>query len=87
MVWPLPETALGVLRNCLVGALTYTRCTPRDTIILLVRILLVRSQGFPPRTNDLTPPPAMATAENKSQLRVENKTVSRGGDIGVINDS
>ena len=34
-MWPLPETAMGVLCNCLVGALPYAI---RDTIIPLVRI-------------------------------------------------
>ena len=45
LVWPLPETAMGLLCNCLVGALPYTWYTLRDTIIPLVR-----REGFP-RTN------------------------------------
>ena len=60
--WSLPETAVGILCNCPVGALPYTRHTLRDTIIPLVR-----SQGSPPRTNDTTRPPAMVTAKNKTK--------------------
>ena len=39
LVWPLPETAMGLLCNRLVGALRYNgiHCLVRDTIILLVR--------------------------------------------------
>ena len=36
LVWLLPETAMGLLCNCLVGALPYTWYTLRDTIISLV---------------------------------------------------
>ena len=42
LVWPLPETAMGLLRNCHVGPLTYTWYTLRDTTIPLVR-----TTGFP----------------------------------------
>ena len=63
-VWPLPETAMGLLCNCLMGALPQTL---RDPIIPLVR-----SKGSPPRTNDLTRPPVAATAKK----RRNNKTAS-----------
>ena len=42
-VWPLPETAMGSLRNGLIGALPGTL---RDPIIPLVRCV-----GSPPHTN------------------------------------
>ena len=41
-LWPLPETAMGLPCNCLMGALPQTL---RDPIIPLVR-----SKGSPPRT-------------------------------------
>ena len=38
LVWPLPETAMGIICNCHMGALQYTsRHTLRDTIIPLSR--------------------------------------------------
>ena len=60
LAWPFPETAMGILCNCLNGALPYTWYTLRDTITSLVRSL-----GSPPLTNHLTRQPAMATAKNK----------------------
>ena len=53
-VWPLPETAMGLMCNCLVGAVPYTLHDPI--------IPSARSQGFPPRTNDLTRPLVAAIA-------------------------
>ena len=44
-VWPIPETAMGVLHNCIVGA---SPQTIRDAIIAFVR-----SKCSPPHTNDL----------------------------------
>ena len=54
-IWSLPETAIGLLCNCLMSALSHTLHDPI--------ILLVRSKGSPPRTNDLTRPPVAATAK------------------------
>ena len=51
LVWALPETALDLLCNCLVGASPYTRYTLRDTIIPFVR-----REGSPRTKNDLTRP-------------------------------
>ena len=45
---PLPETAMGVIRNCLGGALLYIDPTVGDTILRFLR-----GKGSPPRTNDL----------------------------------
>ena len=50
-VWRLAETTMGLLRNCLVGALPET---VRDKVIPLEQ-----SKGFPPRTNDLTRSPVV----------------------------
>ena len=63
MVWPLPETAMGILCTCLVGALQYTsKYKLRNTTIPLAG-----TQGSPPRTNDPTRPPAMATAKTNKK--------------------
>ena len=56
-LWPLLETEMGFLCNCLMGVLTL-----RDPIIPLVR-----SKGSPPRTDDLTQPPVAATAKKKKK--------------------
>ena len=61
-VWPLPETAMGLVCNCLMGALPQTL---RDPIIPLVR-----SKGSPPRTYDPTRPPVAATAKKQKQKTV-----------------
>ena len=61
LVWPLPETAKGILQYVTVSWMPYqVNTTVRDAIAPLVR-----SSGCPPRTKDLTRPPAMATAKNK----------------------
>ena len=65
LVWPLPETVMEILCNCLVGALRYIRYTLRDTIIPVVR-----SEGsLGALTTDVTRPPAMATAKKKRKKR------------------
>ena len=33
LMWPLPQTAMGLLCDCFVGALPYTHYQVRDTII------------------------------------------------------
>ena len=53
---------MGLLCNCLVGAL---QVTLRDTVIPLVR-----NEGSPPRTNDLTRPPVATTAGKKDTKTV-----------------
>ena len=72
LVWPLPETAMGILCNCLVGDLPHTRYTLRDTTIPFVR-----KSGSPPRTNDLTRPPSVVTAENKNIRSSTQVTAAR----------
>ena len=61
-VRPLPETAMSILCNCLVGALPSTL---RDPIIPLVR-----SKGSPPRTNGLSRPPVAATAKKEKKKNI-----------------
>ena len=61
-VWPLAETATGVLYNCILGALPEAR---RDTILPLVR-----SEGSPPRTNDIPRSPAVT-----DRRKTENSTL------------
>ena len=60
-VWLLPETAIEVLCNRLVGALPNTLLV-RDTIIPLVR-----GKGSPPRTNDLTRLPAVTDRQQRKE--------------------
>ena len=67
-VWPLPETAMGLLCNCLEGALPHTpEYTLRDTIVPLGR-----SYCSPPRKIYLTRPPAMPSWRPS---RTKTKTV------------
>ena len=57
-VWPLPETAMGLPCNYLMGALRRTRRHPI--------IPLVRSKGSPPRTNGVAlARPQVAAAAKK----------------------
>ena len=39
LVWPLPETATGVLSNCLVGALPYAQYVIRSSPLCRVKVL------------------------------------------------
>ena len=58
MVWPLPETAMGILCNCLVGALPDKRYEIRSFNLCGVTAVL-------PGTNCVTRPPTMPTANKK----------------------
>ena len=61
LVWPLPE-AMGILRNnCPVGALYHHSMNKHGPGTLYDHSL----QGSPPRTNDLTRTPVMATAKKR----------------------
>ena len=62
LVWPHPETAMGLLCNFPVSASPYTL---RDAIIPRLR-----SKGAPPRTNDLesiSRSPAVINRQNKTE--------------------
>ena len=62
LAWPLPETAMGKYVTVSRAPCHIHTITLGDTIVLLVR-----SKGYPPRTNDLTRPPALMTAETKNE--------------------
>ena len=65
-MWPLPETAMGVLCNCLLGAIPITL---RDAITPLVRGI-----GSPPGTTDPTRPPAVGALDimhGRSRMAVD----------------
>ena len=55
-VWPLPETATGVISNCVVGASPYTHYVIRPFLLCEVNILY-------PTQMIKTRPPAMVTTE------------------------
>ena len=57
LVWPLPETAIGVLRNCLVGALPSTHDVIRPSPLCGVNIL------------PATRPPAVVTVKKTKKKR------------------
>ena len=65
-VWPLPETAMGELWNCLLGAPPYAR----DTMIPLVR-----SQGSPLSTNDPTRPQAVTDRQKNKNKKNDTRVV------------
>ena len=60
-VWPLPETATGVLCNCLV-----VDCH-KHYLVRDANIPLVWSKSSPPPTNDLTRPPAVIDRQKKKK--------------------
>ena len=63
LVWPLPETAMGLLGNCLVGALPCEHNVIRLFSLcgVLVKVL--------PRTYNLTRPPVTAIAKKKEEKK------------------
>ena len=65
-VWPVPETAMGILCNCQVGALPYKHCGIRSSPLCGAKVLH-------PAQYDLTRPSAMTTAKNTT--RTNTKTV------------
>ena len=66
-VWTLPETAMELLCNYLMGAVPRT---PRDPIIPFVR-----SKCSPLQTKDLTRPPVAATATSVSYTHLTLPTI------------
>ena len=62
LVWPLPETAMSLPCNCLVGTSPYIHTIIGDTILPFVRKSTVS-----PHENDLTRPPAVKTAKKKKE--------------------